>query len=537
MAPFVALTGFMGSGKTSVGRGVAAELAVPFIDLDEELSRVTRSGIPEFFAAHGESGFRRKEREVLETVLHRATEGAGLVVALGGGTLESPRAAELLAALGGVVLLDVDAGTAWARVEGSSRPLAVDRQQFAALLARRRTTYYTVADWILPAGERSIPQLAAELVELVTLSGEHWQGLWGRRLRATERTSIIVGGKGALDSLAPRAAGVRAAGSRLFVLTDSNVMDAWGDQVLQLMGLSRSDAALVVEPGESSKSITTLEQCWNWLADRGAHRDDVIVALGGGVVGDLAGFVAATYQRGVSLWQIPTSLLAQVDSSVGGKTAINLEAGKNLVGSFYQPDVVVADPCVLATLPDDEFVAGLGEVVKCALLASPALFNRLEEVAEAVRRRDPAVISEMVRRCVFYKSEVVEEDEREAGGRAVLNLGHTTAHALEVTQGYGVLQHGTAVALGLLVSLAVSERLLGLDPRVSDRTRLLLRTLGLPTTIRLPEVHDLLSAARHDKKARAGSTGFVGLAGIGTPVWRVDLPDDVFSQALEVIRE
>jgi len=537
VAPFIALTGFMGSGKTSVGREVAAGLALPFVDLDEEFSRVSRSGILEFFVAHGESGFRRKECEVLEAVLRQAAGGAGLVVALGGGTLESPRAAESLTALGGVVLLDVDAGTAWARVEGTSRPLAVDRRQFAALLARRRATYCTVADWILPAGGRSIAQLAAEVVDLVTLSGEHWQGLWGRRLRATERTSIIAGGKGALDSLAPQAARTRAAGCRLFILSDSNVMNAWGDRVSHLVGDARAEAALVVEPGEGSKGVTTLERCWDWLAERGARRDDVIVALGGGVVGDLAGFVAATYQRGVSLWQIPTSLLAQVDSSVGGKTAINLKAGKNLVGSFHQPDVVIADPCVLATLPVEEFVAGLGEVVKCALLASPALFNWLEEVAEAVRRRDPAVVGEVVRRCVFYKAEVVEEDEREAGRRAVLNLGHTTAHALEVTQGYGVLRHGTAVALGLLVALAVSERLLGLDPRVSERTRLLLGTLGLPTTIRLPEVDGLVSAARRDKKAKAGSTGFVGLADVGAPVWGLDLTDDMLSEALEVIRE
>ncbi|MBN1321804.1 MAG: 3-dehydroquinate synthase [Thermoleophilia bacterium] len=537
MAALVALTGFMGSGKTSVGKEVASLLDLPFVDLDEEFSRTAHTGIPEFFAAHGEAAFRRRECEILEGVLRSAAVEAGLILALGGGTLESPQAAQLLTASGGVVLLDVDAGTAWARVKGSGRPLAVDQEQFEALLARRRATYCAVADWILPVGERDISDLAAEIVHLVTFSGDHWRALWGRRLRATERASVIIGGDGALDTLLPRVTRVRAKGSRLFAFTDANVMAAWGDPILGRLGDTSLDAVLVVEPGEASKSAATLERCWDWLAEQGARRDDVIVALGGGVVGDLAGFVAATYQRGVSLWQIPTSLLAQVDSSVGGKTAINLPAGKNLVGAFYQPDLVVADPGVLTTLPDEEYAAGLGEVVKHALLVSPTLLTWLEEAAEAVRRRDPAVVSELVKRCVFYKADVVEEDERETGRRAVLNLGHTTAHALEVTQGYGALRHGSAVALGLLVALAVSERLLALDPRVRERTRLLLETLGLPTTTRLPDVQDLLGAARHDKKVRAGSSGFVGLAEIGVPVWGLDLPEDEFMQALEVIGE
>lgn len=537
MAAFVALTGFMGSGKTSVGREVAYGLDLPFVDLDEEFSSVTRCGIPEFFAGHGEADFRRRECEILETVLRRAAGGTGLVLALGGGTLENPTARESLRSSGGVVLLDVDVNTAWNRVEGSSRPLAVDRDQFAALLVHRRATYRAVADYILPATGRSIPELAAEIVDLVRLSGERWRSLWGRRLYATERASMITGGEGVLDGLAPRAARAREAGSRFFVFTDSNVMTAWGDPVLHRLHGGRSDTVMIVRPGEGSKDLATLERCWDWLAEGGARRDDVIVALGGGVVGDLAGFVAATYLRGVSLWQIPTSLLAQVDSSVGGKTAINLPTGKNLVGAFHQPDLVVADPQVLVTLPDEEYEAGLGEVVKCALLASPALFGWLEEGAQAVRRRDAAIVSEAVKKCVFYKADVVEDDERETGLRAVLNLGHTTAHALEVTHGYGVLRHGIAVALGLLVALAISERLLGLDTRVRERTRLLLHALGLPTTVRLPEMRGLLDAARHDKKARAGSRGFVGLESIGVPVWGLDLPEQVFREALEVVRE
>ena len=262
----------------------------------------------------------------------------------------------------------------------------------------------------------------------------------------------------------------------------------------------------------------------------------MVVALGGGVVGDLAGFAAASYQRGVSLWQIPTSLLAQVDSSVGGKTAVNLRAGKNLVGSFYQPDLVLSDPRVLATLPESEYVSGLGEVVKHALLVSQEVFNSLERQAERVLARDPQVVGGLVRMSVGYKAGVVAEDERESGRRAVLNLGHTIGHALEVVEGYGALSHGQAVSLGLLAALAVSERMLGLDPDVRRRTEALLLRLGLPATIALPPTDLLLASAARDKKARAGSIGFVGLTAFGNPVWGLDVPSVEIERALEVIR-
>ncbi len=468
-------------------------------------------------------------------VVGRETGRAGLVVALGGGTLESPDAAELLAQKGGVVFLDVEPEEAWKRVKGSDRPLARDRQEFQALLARRRDTYERCSDLVLSAGARTVDDLARDIAAIVRDAGDRWGTLWGRRLGSTQRSSLVVGGANALELLESRALRARENGSRLYLITDANVMRAWGERVLGLLGEHDSDAALVVEPGEASKSVVKLEQCWNWLAACRARRDDIVVALGGGVVGDLAGFVAATYQRGISLWQVPTSLLAQVDSSVGGKTAVDLGAGKNLVGAFYQPDLVVADPVTLTTLPPKEYSGGLGEVVKHALLMSPADFARLEADASAVMARDLDVVGDIVRSNVAYKAGVVDKDEREKGRRAVLNLGHTTAHALEVVEGYGSLGHGYAVALGLLVSLAVSERLLGLDCSVRERTKSLLEEFALPTSIRLPATVDLLTAAGRDKKVSAASRGFVGLRQIGDPVWGLDVPDAVLAEALEVI--
>jgi shikimate kinase/3-dehydroquinate synthase len=537
VAKVVALAGFMGSGKSAVGEAVAARLGWRFVDLDAEVVKVAGTVISDIFAAQGEEAFRAKECDVLASVLRGAGHDEGLVLSLGGGTLESPAARELLAGRGGLVFLDADLDVAWARSQGTGRPLAQDLGTFAGLYDRRRATYEGAADWVVPVGGRSVDELTGDIADLVEAAGEQWGTLWGRRLAATKRASLVVGGPGALSFLGSRAASVRMCGARTFVVSDENVARAWGGRVLSALGGVEPEAMLVLEPGEPSKSMSNLDRCWEWLAARGARRDDVVVALGGGVIGDLGGFAAATYQRGVALWQIPTSLLAQVDSSVGGKTAINLAGGKNLVGAFYQPDLVVADPATLATLPDGEYCNGLGEVVKHALLVSADSLSWLEKRAAGVMARDPAIVAELVRASVAYKARVVEDDEREHGRRAVLNLGHTTAHALEVTSGYGRLGHGQAVALGLLVALAVSEAMLGLDPLVRQRVRSLLTGFGLPTSVSLPDAGVVWAAGTRDKKARAGSSGFVGLRSLAEPVWGMDVPQDVFAGALEVIAE
>jgi len=359
---------------------------------------------------------------------------------------------------------------------------------------------------------------------------------WERSLVNTGRSSLVVGGPGELESLASRSFLMTEEGRRLLVITDDNVYETWGPQVKALLGAAVSAEDFHVIPaGETSKSVDMLAACWDWLAERGCRRSDVVLALGGGVVGDLAGFVAATYQRGVGLWQVPTTLLSQIDSSVGGKTAVNISAGKNLVGAFYQPDLVLVDPDTLGTLPDAEFRAGLGEMVKYGLLDGGFL-PTLEKNKNGVLLRNPEVVSSLVARCIAYKASVVEKDELDRGGRAVLNLGHTVGHALEVTLGYGALSHGFAVGLGLLVALAVSESMLGLDPGVRMRARSLLDAWGLPTSIALPETSSILAAAAKDKKVVAGTTGFVGLRRPGEPAWGLRVEPETLVDSLEVIR-
>jgi shikimate kinase/3-dehydroquinate synthase len=519
-----------------VGAALAKELGWEFVDLDTEFEKQTGHTITAFFSEKGEDAFRAVEAELVKQLLGGRRED-DLVAALGGGALERSDTRERLRQAGvTVVLLDVDPEVAWRRVGDSGRPLATNKECFVDLWYRRQPGYKEAATWVLPAQDQSVEDIAAQLSELVRSAGELWSGLWGRRLPGTPRSSLIVGGRGAWTLLSEKSSKARDAGIVFHVVSDANVIAAWGEPFLSLVGVGADGRSYVVKPGEVSKSVTTLEGCWDWLAERKARRNDIVLALGGGVVGDLAGFAAATFNRGLSLWQVPTTLIAQVDSSVGGKTAVNLKAGKNLVGAFHQPDLVVIDPSVLCTLPETEFTGGLGEVVKHSLLDCESAFEHLEVNAQAVRKRDETILSELVKRNVFLKAAIVERDERDQGQRAVLNLGHTTAHALEASLGYGAISHGSAVALGLLVALAISERLLGLDPRTRERTTTLLGELGLETELELPDVGHLLQAAAHDKKVTRGSTGFVGLQAIGEPIPGVDVGDDLLAEALEVIR-
>ena len=304
------------------------------------------------------------------------------------------------------------------------------------------------------------------------------------------------------------------AGARAFVLSDTNVEPLHREL---LRGLEEAPT-LAIEPGEASKSLGVLEELLEAMAAAGLDRGSVLVAFGGGVVGDLGGLAASLYMRGIDVVQCPTTLLAQVDASVGGKTAVNLPAGKNLAGTFHQPRAVFADTEVLATLPDEELAAGLGEVVKTALVGGEELLARVETAADRLVARDPDALADAVAGCVRVKAEVVARDEREGGPRKVLNLGHTFAHAIERAAGYGRIPHGVAVGTGLVLALALSRQLGVLrDDDLPDRVTALIERLGLCATLDglrsrydVPLKPDaLLAGARHDKKGRASEPALV----------------------------
>lgn len=333
-----------------------------------------------------------------------------------------------------------------------------------------------------------------------------------------------------LESLARRGGKV----SRVIVITDDNVLEPHATPVADALSDAGLDVgALVIDAGEESKSAEVAEGLWEAMLERGADRQTVVVAIGGGVVGDLAGYVAATYARGLAFLQIPTTLLAQVDSSVGGKVGINLSQAKNMVGAFWQPHGVLIDTETLATLPEREYRSGLAEVVKYGVILDAEFFAYLERHAAKLNGRDSDVLTHVIARCCRLKADVVEQDEREETGvRAVLNYGHTFCHAIEALTGYGTYLHGEAVAIGMDCAARLAERLGRVDAKFTARQRALLTALQLP--IDLPDLapDEMLATMAHDKKTEHGRLRFVLPTRLGQVEMVKDVPTDAVRSVL-----
>ena len=480
MTRSIVFAGFMGAGKTTAARAVARELGVEALDTDELVERELGMPIARFFDERGEPAFRDIEERVVADLLEGGE--APPVVALGGGAIESARVRAAVARHV-VVALEVSPGDAWARVrEAGDRPLARDRNAFEALLARRVPLYESAADAILPPGDPGAAGRAlSALVLLRDRAPKGTRMLWARS--ASGEYPVLLG-RGLLRS------GAWPLEGRRFVLTDEHVAE------LHLEALGELAATIAIVPGEEAKSLATAETVWRAIARGGMTPSDQLVALGGGVVGDLAGFCAATYRRGVPVVHVPTTLVAQVDSAYGGKTGVDLPEGKNYVGAYHQPAAVIVDSETLKTLPPEELAAGWAEVVKTALIAGGALWERVREG----RLDDEAILA-----CARVKLAVVAEDERDAGRRQVLNLGHTVAHAIETATGYARYRHGEAVALGLLAALRLSGQD-GLRAEVSQ----LLAARGLPTALDGVDPDEIVTLTARDKKRRgAAPTPFV----------------------------
>ncbi len=303
----------------------------------------------------------------------------------------------------------------------------------------------------------------------------------------------------------------RTRSNHAVIITDTNVDELYADQLGDLLTDDSWEVhVLVVDAGEASKAAEIAEELWETMLAEGTDRQSIVLAIGGGVVGDLAGFVAATFTRGLQFFQVPTTLLAQVDSSVGGKVGINLPGAKNMVGAFWQPEGVLIDVDVLTTLPDREYRAGLGEVVKYGVILDADFFAYLEQNTAAINAKDPATLQHIVERCCRLKADVVEKDERETTGlRAVLNYGHTYAHAFEAAGNYGEMLHGEAVSIGMVCAARLAKRMNRVDGEFVDRQFALLEALKLPTTTPDYEGEDLLALMRHDKKVDNGQLRFV----------------------------
>ena len=473
--------GFMGAGKTTAARAAARALGGRAIDADDAIERHIGGRIEDFFAQHGEPAFRAIEEQVVCELLDAPPAP---VLSLGGGAAGSERVRSALARHT-VVLLDVDTDTAWRRA-GGRRPLARDRERFAALHAARRPLYERIADVVLTDSSRDVVRRAVPAMAALPPGARM---LWARS--ASGDYPVYVG-RGALGA-APRPRGGRA-----YLVTDETVGPLYGDAVGGVAG------RIAIPPGEAAKTWERAGSVLRRLAAAGMGHDDHVLALGGGVVGDLAGFCAATYQRGVPVVQLPTTLVAQVDSAYGGKTGVDLPEGKNYAGAYHQPAAVLADPATLETLPPEELAAGWAEVIKTALIAGGPLWERV---------RDPGatVDADLLLACARTKLAVVEADERDEGRRQVLNLGHTVGHAIETATGYARYRHGEAVALGLLAALTLSGQ-----PVLRAEVAALLAAHGLPTTLDPTVDHDaVLAAVQGDKKRRGDRVGFVLVAAPG----------------------
>ena len=348
------------------------------------------------------------------------------------------------------------------------------------------------------------------------------------------RSYVIKIAPGLLQKLGGECARLKL-GDRCAIITDTNVGKRFAKPAYESLVKAGFEPSLIVVPaGETAKSLQTVQTCCDQLASHRLERKSFIVALGGGVVGDLAGFVAATYLRGIPFVQVPTTLLAQVDSSVGGKTGVNLKAGKNLVGVFYQPQLVLCDLDTLKTLPKREYVSGLAEVIKYGVIYDAKLFAQLERNLPKLLQRDAATLAAVVARCCEIKAEVVGQDETESGLRAILNFGHTIGHAIENSSGYGKFLHGEAIAIGQVAAAKLSQKILGLPANDVERITNLFQRAGLPVKIKLNPVQrkKLFAAMKLDKKVSGGEIKFVLARKIGVVEFGQKVPLELIESAL-----
>ncbi|MCB0870195.1 MAG: bifunctional shikimate kinase/3-dehydroquinate synthase [Solirubrobacterales bacterium] len=499
----ICLVGFMGAGKSTALVELAAH-GLHSVDADSLIEERAGRSIPGIFEEEGEATFRELEQEV---VIEALADPSIDVLALGGGAVESEAIRESLAVdAHTVVWLEISAEASWRRVRHSKRPLARDENAFRALFDRRQALYDSVADVILPGVARRIWDRALEAVRGLEDLPEGTRMFWATS--SGGEYPVYVGRELLGSGLFSAGSAALPGDGKSFCFTDGAVGPLYGERLGDLAG------TITVPPGETAKSMVQLDESLREMARAGVTRSDRLIALGGGVVGDLAGFAAHTYQRGIPVVQVPTTLVAQVDSSYGGKTGVDLPEGKNYVGAFHLPSAVISDVDTLATLPEAELTAGMAEVVKTALLAGGTLWDEVLalEPGEILARAD------LVFECARYKCSVVAADERDTGLRAQLNLGHTVGHAIESVTSYERYRHGEAIALGLLAAL----RLSGAGP-LRDEVREWNLRHGLPVELD-PGIDPaaVVQAVQFDKKKTARGVGFVLLETPGQPL--IDRP-------------
>lgn len=551
------LIGFSFTGKSAAGKEAAARLNWRFVDTDEEVSRVAGKPVPDIFAQDGEARFREIEREVLERVCGKTRT----VVSTGGGAVLDERNRAAIRRGGVAIRLEATPETIHDRLrseaERSSNPvvrplLSGDDplQRIRSLKAFRQPFYEAASDWAVSTDSLTLSQVCDRVVEAYRRGrnparGKHSTASASESespycpeagasfvVEAASQSYPVFVGWGILADLGRRMQQAGLSGAA-HVIGDEQVFSIYGSRVKDaLLGAGFQVDSMTVPAGEASKSLDRASGIYDWLVDIRAERGHAIVSLGGGMVGDLVGFVAATFLRGMPLIHAPTSLLAMVDAGIGGKTAVNHPRGKNLIGSFYQPKLVLMDVETLTTLPRRELASGWAEVVKHAMIADAALFRFLESNAELLLKLDKKLTTTAVLRSGAIKAGVVSRDEREQGERISLNFGHTIAHGLEAASDYERFLHGEAVAIGMVGESVISEKLGMLGGEEVERLRKLLLKFELPVGCAGVAVKDVMQAMKLDKKVKGSKLRWVLVPETGKYVVRDDVPADMVKDVL-----
>ena len=536
--PVAVIIGMMGAGKTRVGKEVAHIMDLPFADADVEIQHDIGMGIPEFFEREGEPAFRKVEADLIADML----EDFDGIFSLGGGAPMTPSTqcalAEYIDRGGRVVYLDADPAEAMERANrGGGRPMLNGDAdaRWKKLYKERDPVFRRVAN-VRVRTRGQTPQMAArKVMDMIRERMVHVTG------SGIEPYDVRIG-EGTMNHLPD----VLGEGVARVALIHTQPVQRHSDHARTLLrqaGYTVSD--IVVPDAEAGKTVDVANGVWRRLGDEGFTRSDAIVGLGGGATTDLAGFIAATWMRGIRYVNCPTSLLAMVDASTGGKTGINTEAGKNLVGSFYTPAGVLADMRTLATLPNDIFIEGLGEVAKSGFIMDPEILRILEDHASELRSFDGAmfldsglkdVVAELIEHTVGVKAYHVSADLKEAGLREFLNYGHTLGHAIEKLEHFR-WRHGNAVAVGCVYAAELSHLLGYIDQDLVDYHRSLLDSLGLPTSWNNGSWSDVLALMHRDKKARGNKLRFVVLESVGHPIHLEDPPADAVEEAFRRIQQ
>ena len=544
----IVITGFSGTGKSKVGEAVARLLDWVLVDTDEEVVRRAGKSIDRIFQEEAEGGFRRLEKQVIQ----EACAGQRRVISTGGGSIMDPDNRQPMESRGFLVCLEATPETIYRRLaqpqetsgELVVRPLlrSSDPLERIRLLKDRREWVYAQAHWTVHTDRLSVEEVAEVVVRAwrqMSSNGRPAENPFAvsPHLAAEVETSSgscpVLVGWGLIPRLGELLQQAGVSGP-IYLISDDGVSKHYGRAAQRALQESGIEAHIFTFPaGEKSKSLAMATTLYGWLAERRAQRSHTLVALGGGVVGDLTGFVAATYNRGMGFIQVPTSLAAMVDASIGGKTAVDLPQAKNLVGAFYQPRLVVADVAALTTLSQRETMEGWAEAIKHGLILDAGLFNIFEEQGDQLLALEPELTTDVIRRSVAIKARIVSEDERETRGyRILLNYGHTIGHGLEAATEYGRFLHGEAVAIGMMGAAKIGQGLGLTSEDVVARQEAVLRKFHLPLTCSGVDLERVLAAMALDKKAEGSSSRWVLLEELGRTVLRTDVPQELVGQVL-----